>query len=163
MSEEKMNETTTTTAATTTTTSTSLNADETNESTKKGLQVPRDLFAQVNQWNLTNYDHNQIGFYQQVRDNFQNQNRQTTYSPYNQNNYYNGNMQGNNNLNNQQYYGPGSHQTLPSYSKSFNPYITVPDGPIPVTPQNMWYSKFWYGLTVPIHVSKFLIKLPFSK
>ena len=79
MSEEKMNETTTTTAATTTTASTSLNADETNESTKKGLQVPRDLFAQVNQWNLTNYDHNQIGFYQQVRDNFQNQNRQILY------------------------------------------------------------------------------------
>jgi hypothetical protein len=159
MSVEKMNETTTTAL-------TSLNADVTNESTKKGPQVPRDLFAQVNQWNLTNYDHNQIGFYQQVRDNFQNQNRQTTYSPYNQNsnynNYYNGNMQGNNNNNNQQYYGPGSQQTLPSYSKSFNPYITVPDGPIPVTPQNMWYSKFWYGLTVPIQVSKFFIKLPFQ-
>ena len=62
-------------------------------------------------------------------------------------------MQPNNN-NNYQNYDYGSNQTLPSYSKSFNPYITIPDGRQPVTPQNLWYSKFWADLTVPIQVNK---------
>ena len=121
----------------------------------------RDLFEQVNQWNLTNYHDNQLGYYQQVANNFQNQYKQTTYSPYNvnSNGYYNNynNMQPNNNYNNNNnnYQNNGyGHQTLPSYSKSFNPYITVPDGRPPVTPQVLWYSKYWADLTLPIQVIK---------
>ena len=38
-----------------------------------------------------------------------------------------------------------------TYSKSFNPYADMQyDAIIPSTPQNLWYSRYYFDLTVPI-------------
>ena len=109
------------------------------------------------------YSNNNMNFYQQVSSNFQKQ--MSTPSPFlyttdnngnygfinnNNNGYTNGNNGYNNGYNNGNNGYNNNRPTLPSYSKSFNPYINEPAGNIPVTPQNLWYSRYWADLTVPI-------------